>query len=78
MKKRAEREVAAFAYTGVGILKPELFAGDQPEVYRLAPLFFRAAEAGRLFGVRLDGLWMHVGTPEAVEEAERAIERSAR
>ena len=78
LSKRKEREVAAFAYTGVGILKPELFAGDQPEVFRLAPLFFRAAEAGRLSGVRLDGLWMHVGTPEAVEEAERAIERSAR
>ena len=78
LSKRKEREVAAFAYTGVGILKPMLFAGDQPEVFRLAPLFFRAAEAGRLFGVRLDGLWMHVGTPEAVAEAESAVERSVR
>ena len=78
LSKRKEREVAPFAYTGVGIVKPELFAGDQPEVYRLAPLFFRAAEAGRLHGVRLDGLWMHVGTPEAVDEAERAVARSAR
>ena len=76
--KRPERDVAPFAYAGVGIVKPELFAGEMPEAFRLAPLFFRAAEAGRLFGVRLDGIWLHVGTPEAVAEAERAVERSAR
>ncbi len=31
---------------------------------------------GRLYGVRLDGLWLHVGRPESIAEAERAIERS--
>ncbi len=33
-----------------------------------------AIDNGRLFGIRLDGLWMHVGTPEALVEAERWIE----
>ncbi len=46
------------------------------DVFRLAPFFFRAAEQGRLFGVRLDGLWLHVGRPESIAEAERAIDRS--
>ena len=32
--------------------------------------------AGRLFGIRLDGLWMHVGTPEAVDR-RRAVHRRA-
>ena len=36
-------------------------------------LFDRATEAGRLHGLRLDGMWMHVGTPEAIEAAEAAI-----
>ena len=36
-------------------------------------LFDRAIESGRLFGQRLDGLWMHVGTPDAIGEAEAAI-----
>jgi MurNAc alpha-1-phosphate uridylyltransferase len=36
-------------------------------------MFERAAKKGRLFGLRLDGLWMHVGTPPAVQEAEAAI-----
>ena len=45
-------------------------------MFRLAPFFWRAAEQGRLFGLRLDGLWLHVGRPETIAEAEAAIERS--
>jgi N-acetyl-alpha-D-muramate 1-phosphate uridylyltransferase len=73
---RADRHVAPFVYTGVGIIKPELFAGEQPDVFRLAPFFFEAARKGRLFGQRLDGLWLHVGRPESIAEAERAIDQS--
>jgi MurNAc alpha-1-phosphate uridylyltransferase len=32
---------------------------------------------GRLHGLRLDGLWMHVGTPDAIAAAEAAIVASA-
>lgn len=73
LTRRAEYEVAPFVYTGVGILKPELFERETRDVYRLAPFFFEAAEKGRLFGQRLDGLWLHVGVPQAIEEAERKI-----
>jgi MurNAc alpha-1-phosphate uridylyltransferase len=76
LTRRAEREVAPFVYTGVGILKPELFASETRDVFRLAPFFFAAAQKGRLFGQRLDGLWLHVGVPEAIDEAERMILRS--
>ncbi len=77
LEKRKEREVAPFVYAGVGIIKPELFAGQTAEVFRLAPFFFEAAEKGRLYGHRLDGLWLHVGTPEAIADAERCLARSA-
>jgi MurNAc alpha-1-phosphate uridylyltransferase len=43
----------------------------------MSPLFDRAIEAGRLFGLRLEGLWMHVGTPDAVKAAEAALVASA-
>ena len=76
LTRRPERDVAPFVYTGVGILKPELFENETRDVYRLAPFFFEAAEKGRLFGQRLDGLWLHVGVPQAIEEAERMILRS--
>jgi N-acetyl-alpha-D-muramate 1-phosphate uridylyltransferase len=73
---REPRHVAPFVYTGVGIVKPELFASEPAEVFRLAPYFHAAAAKGRLYGVRLDGLWVHVGRPETIAEAERAIDRS--
>ena len=74
--RRQEGGVTPFVYAGVGIVKPDLFAGIADPVFRLAPFFFRAAEQGRLFGTRLDGLWLHVGTPGAVAEAEDAFSRS--
>src|SRR5271165_4623227 len=73
---REDRLVAPFVYTGVGIVKPELFADADGEVFRLAPYFHAAGRRGRLYGVRLDGLWLHVGRPESIAEAELAIERS--
>lgn len=76
LERREERRVAPFVYTGVGIIKPELFAGATEDVFRLAPYFFEAAEKGRLFGVRLDGIWLHIGTPQTIDEAERLITRS--
>ena len=76
LEPRESRHVAPFVYTGVGILKPELFDAVQADAFRLAPFFFRSAEQGRLFGLRLDGLWLHVGRPEAIREAEDAIARS--
>jgi len=51
---------------------PFVFAGAFP----LTKLFDRAAEAGRLHGLRLEGVWMHVGTPDAVAAAEAAITAS--
>ncbi len=66
-------EVAPFAYTGVGILKPESFAG-KPAIFSLNRIFDEAAAARRLFGLRLDGVFMHVGTPDALAEAERALD----
>ncbi|MDE2018323.1 MAG: nucleotidyltransferase family protein [Hyphomicrobiales bacterium] len=77
LRKRAEGEIAPFVYAGVGVMKPESFAGETRETFRLAPYFFDMAARGRLHGLRLDGRWLHVGTPQAVAEAERALGRRA-
>lgn len=77
LQTRTEREVAPFVYAGAAILSPRLFANAPPGPFSLTKLFAQAIEAGRLHGLRLDGLWMHVGTPEAIAEAEAAILASA-
>ena len=73
LERRGERAVAPFVYAGAAILSPRLFDGAPQGAFSLTVLFDRAIEAGRLFGLRLEGLWMHVGTPKAIGEAEAAI-----
>jgi len=73
---REARHVAPFVYTGVAIIKPSLFESETAEAFRLAPFFHAAAGKGRLYGVRLDGLWLHIGRPQSIAEAENAIGRS--
>ena len=75
---RGEREVAPFIYAGVAILKPELFADTPEGSFSLTLLFDRAIKRNRLQGLRLDGQWLHVGTPEAIEAAEARVRESAR
>jgi N-acetyl-alpha-D-muramate 1-phosphate uridylyltransferase len=77
LRRALKTETTPFVYAGAGIWKPELF-DERPDVFSLNRLFDEAAEKGRLHGLRLDGLWMHVGTPDAIPEAEAAIQRSAR
>jgi MurNAc alpha-1-phosphate uridylyltransferase len=77
LRRRKEREVVPFVYAGVAILSPAIFAGAPTGEFALTKLFDCAGEQGRLFGLRLDGLWMHVGTPDAVQAAEQAFLASA-
>jgi MurNAc alpha-1-phosphate uridylyltransferase len=67
-----------YVYSGVGLIKPQLFSQETQDVFKLAPFFFEAAEKGRLFGVVAQGLWLHVGTVAAIEDAEKAIAAARR
>lgn len=73
LKRRRAERVAPFVYAGVQILTPALFK-DAPEgAFSLRELYDRAEENGRLFGMRHDGEWYHVGTPEAVSTTEALL-----
>ena len=76
LRARPERDIAPFVYAGAAILSPRLFDDAPQGAFSLTKLFTRAIEAGRLHGLRMEGLWMHVGTPEAITEAEQAIAES--
>ncbi len=73
LRRRQEREVVPFVYSGVCILHPRLFCGIQAKEFSLNRIWDKAIERERLYGLRLDGLWMHVGTPAALAEAELAM-----
>jgi N-acetyl-alpha-D-muramate 1-phosphate uridylyltransferase len=73
LTRRPEREVAPFLYAGVAVFAPEAFADAPAGAFSLNRVFDRAAARERLFGLRLDGQWLHVGTPEAIEAAEARV-----
>jgi MurNAc alpha-1-phosphate uridylyltransferase len=73
LRRRGESEVVPFVYAGAAILSPALFADAPAGAFPLTALFDRAGAKDRLFGLRLEGVWMHVGTPEAVAAAEAAL-----
>ncbi len=77
LERRTENNVAPFAYAGAAILDPSIFNDAPAGPFSLNRQFDEALEKQRLFGLRLEGLWLHVGTPEAIHEAEAAIAKSA-
>ena len=74
LERRGERQMAPFVFTGVSIAHPRMFENAPAGPFSLNKVWDRAIGEGRLYGIRLDGLWMHVGTPDALTEAERWIE----
>jgi N-acetyl-alpha-D-muramate 1-phosphate uridylyltransferase len=73
LRKRREHQVVPFVYAGAAILSPRIFADAPKGEFSLTKMFDAANEQERLFGLRLDGVWMHVGTPDAVNAAEEAF-----
>lgn len=73
LRRRAHAEQAPFVFTGVSIAHPRLLDSQPAGAFSLNSPWDRAIEAGRLYGVRMEGLWMHIGTPRALQEAERIV-----
>jgi len=77
LERRDERSVAPFVYSGTALVHPRLFKDSPEGPFSINLLFDKAIEKGRLYGVEGDGLWLHVGTPQGLADAERAIANSA-
>jgi MurNAc alpha-1-phosphate uridylyltransferase len=73
LRKRKEHQVVPFVYAGVGIMSPAVFEDAPGGEFSLTKIFDHAGEQERLYGLRMDGVWMHVGTPDAIGAAEHAF-----
>ncbi len=76
LRRRAADESSPNVFTGVSILHPRLFNDCPNGAFSINILWDRAIKAGRVFGMPFEGLWMHVGTPEALSAAEKAFENA--
>lgn len=73
LEHRREREKAPFAYAGVHLMDPRLIEDWPNEAHGIFGHWMKMAAAGRLHGVVMDGLWMHVGDPVARAAAEARL-----
>ncbi len=73
LRRRVAPEIAPFIYAGILILHPKLFADTPDGAFSLNLIFDRAEAAGRLYGLRHDGRWYHVGTPESLKDVEARL-----
>jgi MurNAc alpha-1-phosphate uridylyltransferase len=70
---RGDAPAAPFAYMGVHITKPGIVDDGPDGAFSLADTWRRLAREGRLYGVVLDGFWMHVGDPQSRDAAEARL-----
>jgi MurNAc alpha-1-phosphate uridylyltransferase len=73
-----EGEGPRHTYSGIGIYRPEFFAGCQPGKFPLLPLLRRAITQGALTGEIHDGRWFDIGTTERLAALDAELNRAAR
>jgi MurNAc alpha-1-phosphate uridylyltransferase len=67
------RREKPYGYLGTQIVHPRLFADAPGGAFSTNLMWDRAIAAARLSGMLLDGVWLHVGTPQVRDEAERCL-----
>jgi MurNAc alpha-1-phosphate uridylyltransferase len=69
----SEGEGARYTYSGIGILRPEFFAGCQGGKFPLLPLLRAAIARDALTGELHSGQWYDIGTPERLAALDRQL-----
>ena len=72
-RHRGMASLAPYVFASVSVCDARLFQDSPEGPFSLLRLWNRAEERGRLFGVFNDGDWFHIGTPEALAQAERML-----
>jgi MurNAc alpha-1-phosphate uridylyltransferase len=70
---RDDAPAAPVMFGGIMMIRPEAYDDTPDGAWSNRLVFRRAVAKGRLFGLKHDGHWMHVGTPEGVTDAEARL-----
>ncbi len=65
-------------YSGIGVYRAELVAGERPDRFPLAPLLIQAMNQGRVSGECYRGGWDDIGTPARLEALAQRLQAPAR
>ena len=77
LRRLAKFETVPHVFAGVSIAHRRLFEAAPSGPFSLNRLWDLAIARGRLHGIVMSGLWMHVGTPAALIAAEERIAYAA-
>jgi N-acetyl-alpha-D-muramate 1-phosphate uridylyltransferase len=69
----AEAGAARLTYSGISVLRPELFADCAPGRFPLGPLLRRAMGENQVSGEHYTGGWRDIGTPQRLAELDRTL-----
>ena len=72
-RHRGSAPSAPYMFASVSICESRLFHDSPDGRFSLLKLWTRAEAEGRLFGLVHDGDWFHIGTPQALADAERRL-----
>jgi N-acetyl-alpha-D-muramate 1-phosphate uridylyltransferase len=75
MRAKHAQGQQAYAYIGGYLVHPRLFARAPQGAFSMNALWDMAIAEGRLFGLAHDGHWLHVGTVDAIKDAEDWLHR---
>ncbi len=76
LTRRPKDGGAPYAWAGVQLIRPGMFT-DAPEgPFSTNRIWDQAIAARRLMGFEMGGFWMHVGTPEGRDTAERHVQEA--
>ncbi|MEL6380498.1 MAG: nucleotidyltransferase family protein [Pseudomonadota bacterium] len=70
---KAGDEAATYAFTGLQILDPGLLDDMPRGAFSTRTIWQKAAAMDAIFGALYPGTWLHVGTPEAITDAEAVL-----
>lgn len=61
-------------FSGIGVYRPELLAGEHPLRFPLAPLLIEAMTQGKVSGEQFDGVWNDIGTPQRLAALTESLQ----
>lgn len=66
-----------YVFTGIQIIHPRIFNNMPPTPLSLSHFYHKAQQAdgtlNRIYGLVHEGTWLHIGTPEGLEEANQFL-----
>jgi len=79
---KPENDKCDYVFTGVMLIKPDIFKDMEEKPFSVYRDFLHQkyhhndGSLSRVFGLAHDSKWLHVGTPENIKEAEKALVKS--